>query len=111
MLPSFCHDTITILRPRMAASRGTSVPIWDSPTEIVVHGCSVQTGTTSEDRDGRTETMLGGTCFMPPGTDILAGDRIAFEGKAYVVQGEPMPWPGATGAASHVEVRIAEWRG
>lgn len=111
MLPSWCNDTITILRPTMVSSRGTYVPDWSKPTETSVPGCSVQTGTTGEDRDGRTSTALLGTVYLPPGTDVQAGDRIVFAGTTYEVQGAPMAWGSPTGRVSHVQARIAVWRG
>lgn len=111
MLPSWCGDSVTIQRPTLVNSRGTQVPNWSKPTETTVSGCSVQTGTTAEDRDGRTETELLGTAYLPPNTDVRAGDRIVFAGTTYVVQGEPMAWRSPTGRVSHVQARIAVWRG
>lgn len=111
MLPSWCSDTITVKRPKMVDSRGTQVPDWSKATSHTVTGCSVQTGQTSEDRDGRTATALLGTVYLPTGADVKAGDRITFGGNTYVVQGEPMEWRSPTGAVSNLQVRIAVWKG
>lgn len=111
MLPSWCSDTITVMRPTMVASRGTQVPDWSQTTQHTIGGCSVQTGQTSEDRDGRTATALMGTVYLPEGADVRAGDRIVFEGTTYTVQGEPMAWRSPTGAVSNLQARIAVWRG
>lgn len=111
MLPSWCSDTITVKRPKMVDSRGTQVPDWSKATSHTVTGCSVQTGQTSEDRDGRTATALMGTVYLPPSADVQAGDRILFDGTAYTVQGEPMAWRSPTGAVTHKQARIAVWSG
>lgn len=111
MLPSWCNDTITVMRPAMVDSRGTKVPDWSHVTRRTICGCSVQTGQTSEDRDGRTATALLGTVYLPEGADVRAGDRIVFCGTTYTVQGEPMVWRSPTGAVSNMQARIAVWRG
>ena len=111
MLPSWCADTITVMRPALVTSRGTVVPDWTNATVTTITGCSVQTGVTSEDRDGRTATLLGGTLYLPPTADVRAGDRVQFGGSTYEVQGVPMAWRSPTGRVSHIQARIAEWRG
>ena len=111
MLPSWCTDTVTRIRPATIQSRGTTVPDWTHATTAQIAGCSIQTPGTTEDRDGRTETELTGTAYLPPTADVRAGDRITHEGVTYVVQGEPMAWKSPTGAVSHKQARIAVWRG
>lgn len=111
MLPSWCTDTVTIIRPSGTTQRGTTVPDWTNARRTLVPGCSLQEDATSEDRDGRTATMLGCTLFLPPGTDIRAGDRVGFGGTTYVVQGEPKVRRSPTGSVSHVQAQLAVWRG
>ena len=111
MLPSWCNDVLTILRPTLVESRGTTVPDWTRATSTDVAGCSVQTPSTGEDRDGRTATDLMGTAYLPPGTEIHAGDRIVYEGVTYSVEGEPMRWKSPTGRVSHIQASISVWRG
>lgn len=111
MLPSFMNRTVTIVRPAAKAQRGTTVPDWDSATEHSVSGCNVQTPTTGMELDGRTATNLGGTVYMPYGTDVRAGDAIDYNGHRFMVVGEPMVWESPTGNLDHVQVRITEWEG
>lgn len=111
MLPSFFDRTVNIIRPGSKPQRGTTVPDWDSATETQVTGCSVQTPTTSEEFDGRTATSLSGTVYLPPGTDVRAGDAIEYRGRRFLVVGEPMVWESPTGALDHVQVRITDWEG
>lgn len=112
MLPSFANRIVTVVRPGAKTQRGTTVPDWDHPEmELPVTGCNVQTPTTGEELDGRTATTLGGTVYMPYGTNVRAGDAIDYNGHRFMVVGEPMKWESPTGALDHVQVRIAEWEG
>ena len=111
MLPSWCDETITVKRPAWVDARGTKVPDWAHATTRTVAGCSVQTGETSMDLDGRTETALGGAVYAPPGADIHAGDRIIAATGTYEVDGEPMPWRSPTGRVSHLKANIQRWKG
>lgn len=111
MLPSFADRTVIVVRPGAKAQRGTTVPDWSKTTEVEVTGCNVQTPTTGEEMDGRTATSLAGTVYLPPGTDVRAGDAIEYRGHRFLVVGEPMVWDSPTGALDHVQVRITEWEG
>ena len=116
MLPSFCHDTVTVVRPASRESRGTVVTDWANAQSHVLSGCSVQAPTTSMDMDGRRQTALAGTLYAPPFSDVAAGDRIEWTDPmggehAFLVDGEPMPWESPTGRVSHVQADLIEWRG
>lgn len=111
MLPSWANDVITVRRPAMVERRGTTVPDWANAQTHAVSGCSVQLPTTSMSLDGRTATEIAGAVYAPPNSDVMAGDRIEFNGAAYLVDGEPMPWKSPTGRVSHLHVRIVAWRG
>lgn len=111
MLPSWASDAITVERPPMVESRGTTVPDWAHAQPHAVTGCSVQLPTTSMSLDGRTQTELAGTVYAPPTADIKAGDRITFGTARFLVNGEPMPWTSPTGRVSHLQARIVAWRG
>lgn len=116
MLPSFMRDRVTVVRPGAKTSRGTTVPDWENAQSHTVNGCGVQLPSTSMDLDGRTNTRLTGTLYAPNGADLRAGDRIEWtdvEGVTHrlAVDGEPMAWRSPTGRVSHVQARLAEWRG
>lgn len=116
MLPSFCHDSVTVTRPAKRASRGTVIDDWANAQSHAIDGCSVQVPTTSMDLDGRRQTALLGTLYAPPFSDIKAGDRITWSDPmdtehTFLVDGEPMPWASPTGCVSHVQADLAEWRG
>ena len=113
MLPSFCRQSITRIRPGTKESRGSTIPDW-SP-EVVdtlkISGCSVQPATTSLSQDGRVlgiTDML--TAYIPEGSDVQAGDRIAFDGNVYTINGEPRKWTGAVNM-SHIQLNLELWKG
>lgn len=116
MLPSWCRESVVVARPGTREQRGTTVPDWRHPQKHTVGGCSVQLPSTSMTLDGRTQTSLGGTLYAPPDADLRAGDRIEWTDltgtdHAFLVDGEPMPWTSPTGRVTHLQARLAEWRG
>ena len=112
MLPSFCRDSITVKRASLKDSRGTKVLDWSNPQSTTVAGCSVQPNMTSRDFDGRTiQVTEDWTLYAPPQSDIVAGDRIEWQGMTFEVNGAPMPWTSPTGRVSHVYARLSEWSG
>ena len=53
----------------------------------------------------------GYTVYLPPGTDVEAGDRVVFEGETYTIIGKPKSWKSATGRVSHIQLSIERWSG
>lgn len=112
MLPSFCNDTVTRIRPQVVDKRGTKVFDWTNPDEAEITGCNVQPSTNSREMNGRTlQVIEGWTLYAPPGSDIKAGDRIAWENLTFEIDGAPMPWKSPTGRVSHVYANLREWSG
>lgn len=111
-LPSWASQTITRIRPETKESRGSTIPDWDNTDSLEIKNCSVQPSSTGLSQDGRVLGISEGyTVYLPPGTDVLAGDRIAFEGNVYTINGEPKPWVSATGRVSHIQLSIERWEG
>ena len=112
MLPTWARQTITRIRPGTKTLRGSAVPDWENAGRLVIPGCSVQPAATALSQDGRvlgiSESL---TCYAPPGADVLAGDRIEFEGGVYVINGEPKSWLSATGALDHIQMELKRWTG
>ena len=112
MLPSFCKDQITRIRPTLTDKRGTQVLDWATPNSLIINGCSVQPVTTSRDFDGRTvQVSEEWTLYAPPNSDIKAGDRIEWRSITFEINGSPMPWESPTGRVSHIYARLSEWSG
>jgi hypothetical protein len=112
MIPSWCQQTIKIIRPGTKTERGSVVPDWEHTSEpVTVSGCSVQPASTSLSLDGRVLGMSDGwTAYLPEGTDVRAGDHIVFEGNIYEIQGEPRVWT-APFTRSHIQLNLMRWEG
>ena len=113
MLPSFCNQEITRIRPGTRELRGSIVPDWseDKITKLVIKGCSIQPATTSLSQDGRVLGITEGlTAYVPDGTDVIAGDRILFDGQTFTINGDPKKWPGAFSLA-HIQLNLIRWEG
>lgn len=114
MLPSFCSDTITRVRPGTQIVRGQNIPDWSTPpaTTKDITGCSVQPASTSLSEDGRILGIMDGlTVYCPPGADVQAGDHIIFNSKTYEISGEPRAWKSATGMVSHIQLNLKRYSG
>lgn len=113
MLPSFCNDEITRVRPGTKTVRGSVVPDWDASviTTLVIKGCSVQPSATTLSQDGR---VLGVseqlTAYLPEGSDVKAGDRIIYGGDVYTINGEPKAWKAAFNL-SNIQLNLIRWEG
>lgn len=112
MLPSWCSQTLTIVKPGTTTSRGSTVYDWEHPvssTDIV--GCSVQPASTGLSQDGRVLGIYDGwTAYVPEGADVKAGDHIEFEGETYAINGEPRKWTGPS-RTSHIQLNLVRWEG
>lgn len=113
MLPSFCNQTVTRIRPGTKESRGSTIPDWseDKISTKSITGCSVQPASTSLSEDGR---VLGisdlYTLFAPPDADIQAGDRISFDSKVYEIDGDVRVQPAAS-MLQHIQVTLRCYHG
>lgn len=112
MLHSWCNDTVYVIRPATTTSRGSTIYDWTNPTVTTVTGCSVQPASTSLSQDGRVLGIMDGlTAYLPPGTDVKAGDRIGFNGEVYTINGEPRVWSSPTGRVSAIQLNLQRWSG
>lgn len=113
MLPSFCTQEITRIRPGEKTARGSTIPDWSDAkvSKLVIKGCSVQPSATSLSQDGR---VLGVseqfTAYLPEGSDVIAGDRILYDGNIYTINGEPKIWHAAVNM-SHMQLNLIRWEG
>lgn len=111
MLPSFCRDTVTRIRPGTQTLRGSTVPDWSKATTKDIEGCSMQPSTTSLSQDGRVLGIYDEyTLFAPSDSDIEAGDRIQFDGKVYEINGDVRVQPAAM-RLEHIEIRLRRYSG
>lgn len=112
-LPTFCKDTVTVLRPGTKVQRGVSLPDWDHATPHVIHGCSLQEGASATDFGDAQRNAIASDAMLlaPPNADIKDGDRVLFDSRTWTVDGVPDSIKSPTGRVSHVRARLKEWRG
>ena len=109
---SWAKDIIYIVRPASKTVRGSVVPDWEHATTNMVTGCSVQAASTGLSEDGRVLGISDGlTVYCPPGIDVQAGDRVRYNGRDYVIDGEPKRWNSATGLQSNIQLNIMRCSG
>ena len=112
MLPSWCNQTVTRIRPAAGTARGATYRDWDNATSADIAGCHVQPDSTSSDFTDREQSVLTYTLWAPVGADIEKGDRItAPDGRTFDVIGVPFLWFSPTGANNHLTCRMTEWEG
>lgn len=112
MLPTWAKDTVIRLRAGTQTERGSAVPDWQKASQLTISGCSMQPAGTSLSDDGRVLGITDGyTCYLPPGSDVRAGDRIRYDGKDYTIQGDPRVWQSPTGRVSHITLNLERWQG
>ncbi len=112
MLPSFCTDTVAIVRPAKATERGSVVNDYANATRTEVAGCRWQQDGSTADTAGRMATMTTCTLYLPEGTDLAHDDRVELpDGTCWQVQGEPYHVKSPSGSISHVRATIARGRG
>lgn len=113
MLPSFCNQEITRIRPGTREARGSTIPDWSASavTEKKITGCSIQPAATGLSQDGRVLGINEAlTAYLPEGSDVLAGDRIRYKGDVYTINGEPKHWTGAR-SLSNIQLNLTRWEG
>lgn len=112
MLPSFCQQSITRLRPGTKTSRGSTIPDWSVATSATISGCSIQPASTSLSEDGRVLGIMDGlTAYLPNGADVQAGDHIVYDGETYEIAGEPRVWVSPTGIRDHILLNLRRYSG
>lgn len=111
-LPSWANETVTRIRPGTISRRGSDSPDWANASELAITGCSIQPSGTALSQDGRIQGVTEGyTCYLPPGSDVKAGDRIQYGDNVYTINGEPKVWKSPTGRVSNMQLDLKRWEG
>lgn len=113
MLPSWCDDTVTVLRAPIVSARGSEVRDWGSASSHEVAGCSVQYATSaSGDVATRAQPVsTTATIYLPPGADVRDGDRVALGGVTFELDGAPLRVRSPFGGRDHIIVSATARRG
>lgn len=114
MKPLFA-DTITVVRAEYVTDKygnPTSERDWENATRSVVGGVSVQPDASTEATGDRGTIITGWRLFTPRGRDLdlLATDRVEFDGMTLEVDGEIGRYRMA-GRVHHIEARLKKVTG
>jgi hypothetical protein len=106
-------QTVTVRRaPTIADSHNdTARRDWAHAVSHDVENCYFELGASEEVLVGRDAVKIAATVFAPAGTDVLATDRIVYEGIEYAVDGQPMVRRSFSRRLDHLEVVLKEWTG
>lgn len=110
-LPSWFRDEIVVLRPGTRTDRYGDTDIdWSTATETTVPRCKVNPVAGGPEDQGRLDDREALTrrwaLAAPPTADILATDRIRWDGRLYEVEGEPLRWRSPLGTVDHLYVQL-----
>lgn len=107
-------DTVTVLRAPLVADRyGSQVRDWTAAARTDVDGVSIQPSGSIEDVRDRELVTNTYTLFTSRGQDIdlLATDRVQWNGITLQVDGDPNRWPAPGGGVHHVEAKLKQVAG
>lgn len=89
------NDTVTVLRAPLITDRyGAKVRDWAHASSTSWAGCTVQPYSATEAAVDREYAATHVRLFAPPGTSLLATDRVQHGGVTYDVDGDPALWAG-----------------
>lgn len=113
MLPSWCQDSVTVLRAPVATRNGRTARDWTQAVPRELRGCSLQPSTTETSFDGtqRNPSASAARLLCPPDADVCEGDRVVAASRTWEVDGVPLRLSSPTGATSNLSVTLREWRG
>lgn len=87
------RHTIVVRRATVAEDEyGNDQRDWATATSTTVTGCSVQPVLGAEVTVGRETVVSRWQVWAPDGTDLLATDRVEWDGSTYDVDGEVQRW-------------------
>lgn len=102
------NETVYIIRAPLVAGRtGGEERVWSQATETPVEHCSVQPFPLAEklnfeESRSREHARTAYRIYAPPGTDVLATDRVRWNGVVMDVFGHAGPWHRRNGSTHHI---------
>lgn len=106
------YQTVAVVRAPLTADRyGNQVRDWENATRTTVTGVNVQPATSEEATDDRQVSVSGWEMQTSEGVDLdlLATDRVEYDGMTLEVVGKVGRWPSPWGpGVHHVEARLKE---
>lgn len=109
---AWCDMEVDVYRAPLARVRNTQERDWTRAEHHMVARCWLEGMGSSTDFSGpRQAATVRAVLYAPVGADIAQGDRIAWHGHEYAVDGAPRPMRSPTGRLDHIECDLIDWRG
>jgi len=109
---SFFMDNITVRRAPLITKNGMQVRDWEHATEHTVFRVQVAGASTTREWGGRTLNVDDKRVLRAAyDADIMAGDRVIWEGELYELDGEVLRTKSPTGRISSVRCYLKRWEG
>lgn len=109
---SFFTDTVTRKRAGIKKKNGMDCPDWSNADEITISHVQVTAAATSRDFDERTMNVSDKrTLRAGYDADIMAGDRIVWNGNEYDIEGEVFHTKSPTGRISTTRCTLVRFKG
>lgn len=103
-------DTVTRQRGTVGeGSHGEPVIDWSTPV-TAVYSAEVQPVSTAEALAAQQRTETRWKAFLPWGADVVATDRIVWDGDTFEVDGEPERWK-FKAVGHHLELFLVRFEG
>lgn len=98
--------TVTRLRAEVVVGYGgQQVRDWGDAARVAMPA-NVQPETQSELTENRQTTVTGWSLFLPPGSSLLATDRVLHDGMTLEVDGDVEDW--TRGDRGHIKARLVK---
>lgn len=109
---SFFTDTVTRKRAAIKSKNGMECQDWSEADEITISNVQVTAAATSRDFDERTMNVSDRrTLRAGYDADIMAGDRIVWNGDEYDIEGEVFHTKSPTGRISTTRCTLVRFKG
>jgi len=102
--------TETVVRLRSSGTpprHGAPAPV----AETVITRCILIPRTSSEDQERADTVIVGYTLVAPPGTDLVATDRVRARGVMWEIDGEPGDYRSLSGVRRQLIAALRRVRG
>lgn len=109
---SFFRDSVTVVRAPLENRNGGNYRDWSNATEFTISNVQVTARAPSQDFMGRTLNVTDSrTLRANYEADIREGDRVAYDGNIYEVDGEVFHTKSPTGRVSTTRCTLTRWTG
>lgn len=100
----FQPDTLTRLRAPLVQGYANNYEAdWGNPDRLVLKG-SAQAQSSSETTQANDQVVTTYRVFLDGAPDVVATDRMEFDGETYEITGQPLKQPSPFGGINHTEL-------